>query len=78
MVLELRAKHGFAAADVAAVDCLVGIANARNLGYPEPQDEMQARFSMHYCVALALSQDRLNLSDFTPAMIARPQIRRLG
>jgi 2-methylcitrate dehydratase PrpD len=32
---------------------------------------------MHYCVALALSQDRLNLADFTPAMIARPQIRRL-
>jgi hypothetical protein len=24
-----------------------------------------------------LSQDRLNLADFTPAMIARPQIRRL-
>jgi 2-methylcitrate dehydratase PrpD len=77
MVLDLRAKHGFAADDVAALDCLVGIANARNLGYPEPQDEMQARFSMHYCVALALSQDRLNLADFTPAMIARPQIRRL-
>jgi hypothetical protein len=28
-------------------------------------------------VALALSQDRLNLSDFTPAAIARPDIRRL-
>jgi 2-methylcitrate dehydratase PrpD len=77
MVLELRAKHGFAADDVAALDCLVGIANARNLRYPNPEDEMQARFSMHYCVALALSQDRLNLADFTPAMIARPQIRRL-
>jgi 2-methylcitrate dehydratase PrpD len=77
MVLELKAKHGFAADDVATLDCLVGIANARNLSYPEPQDEMQARFSMHYCVALALSQDRLSLADFTPAMIARPQIRRL-
>jgi 2-methylcitrate dehydratase PrpD len=77
MVLELKAKHGFGADDVAALDCLVGIANARNLGYPKPEDEMQARFSMHYCVALALSQDRLNLADFTAAMIARPQIRRL-
>jgi 2-methylcitrate dehydratase PrpD len=77
MVLELRAKHGFIADDVVALDCLVGIANARNLRYPEPEDEMQARFSMHYCVALALSQDRLNLTDFTPAMIARPQIHRL-
>jgi 2-methylcitrate dehydratase PrpD len=77
MVLELKARHGFAADDVATLDCLVGIANARNLSYPEPEDEMQARFSMHYCVALALSQDRLSLADFTPAMIARPQIRRL-
>jgi 2-methylcitrate dehydratase PrpD len=77
MVLELRTKHGFGAGDVAALDCLIGIANARNLSYPEPEDEMQARFSMPYCVALALSQDRLSVSDFTAAMIGRPQIRRL-
>jgi 2-methylcitrate dehydratase PrpD len=77
MVLELRAIHGFTAADVATLDCLVGIANARNLCYPDPEDEMQARFSMHYCVALALSQDRIGLADFTPAQVARPEIRRL-
>jgi 2-methylcitrate dehydratase PrpD len=77
MVLELRAQHGFTADDVAALECLVGIANARNLGYPTPQDEMQARFSMHYCVALALSQDRLSLADFSPIAITRPEIRKL-
>jgi 2-methylcitrate dehydratase PrpD len=77
MVLDLRARHGFTAADVASLDCLVGIANARNLSYADPQDEMQARFSMHYCVALALSQDRIGLADFTLAQIARPDIRRL-
>jgi 2-methylcitrate dehydratase PrpD len=77
MVLDLRAQHGFTAADVAALDCLVGIANARNLSYADPQDEMQARFSMHYCVALALSQDRIGLADFTLAQIARPDIRKL-
>jgi 2-methylcitrate dehydratase PrpD len=77
MVIELRAQHGFAAADVAALDCLVGIANARNLSYADPTDEMQARFSMNYCVALALTQDRIGLADFTPAQIARPEIRRL-
>jgi 2-methylcitrate dehydratase PrpD len=77
MVLDLRAEHGFAAADVASLDCLVGIANARNLSYADPQDEMQARFSMHYCVALALVQDRIGLADFTLAQIARPEIRQL-
>ncbi|MDB5500547.1 MAG: uncharacterized protein JWR89_449 [Tardiphaga sp.] len=77
MVLDLRAQHGFTADDVAALDCLVGIANARNLSYANPQDEMQARFSMHYCVALALVQDRIGLADFTLANIARPDIRKL-
>ncbi len=76
-ILDLKAEHGFGAGDVEAVDTLVGIANARNLAYPDPQDEMQARFSMHYCVALALLQDRLSLADFTPAAVGRREVRRL-
>jgi 2-methylcitrate dehydratase PrpD len=77
MILDLKATHGFTAADVAAIDCLVGIANARNLAYPEPNDEMQARFSMHYCVAVALLQDHLGLADFTASAVARPEARAL-
>ncbi|WP_295849784.1 MmgE/PrpD family protein [Tardiphaga sp.] len=77
MVLDLRARHGFSAGDVVSIECVVGIANARNLCYPDPQDEMQARFSMQYCVALALQQERLSLADFTLAQIARPEIRAL-
>lgn len=76
-ILDLKAEHRFGAGDVEAVDTLVGIANVRNLAYPDPQDEMQARFSMHYCVALALLQDRLSLADFTPEAVGRPEIRRL-
>jgi 2-methylcitrate dehydratase PrpD len=76
-ILDLRAEHGFAADDVAAVESHVGIANARNLAYPEPTDEMQARFSMQYCVALALRGDRLTLADFTPEAVARDEVRRL-
>jgi 2-methylcitrate dehydratase PrpD len=77
VILDLKAQHGFAAEDVAGVDTLVGIANARNLAYPDPQDEMQGRFSMEYCVALALAQDRLSLDDFTPGAIGRSALRRL-
>jgi 2-methylcitrate dehydratase PrpD len=77
MILDLKAAHGFTADDVAAIDCLVGIANARNLAYPDPTDEMQARFSMHYCVAVALLQDHLGLADFTPTAVMRPERRAL-
>lgn len=77
IVLDLKAMHGFAAAEVAAVETLVGIANRRNLAYPDPTDEMQARFSMQYCVALALLKDRLELSDFTPEAVAAEPVRAL-
>ena len=77
MVLALRRQHGFAARDVAEVVLTVGRANYLNLAYPQPVTAMEARFSMQYCVALALVQDLLSLSDFTPEAVARPHLRAL-
>jgi len=77
IVLDLKAAHGFEAAEVVAVETLVGIVNRRNLAYPRPEDEMQARFSMQHCVALALLKDRLELSDFSPAAISAGPVRSL-
>lgn len=76
-VLELAEAFGFSDEDVARIDTLVGLSAARNLAYPDSQDEMQARFSMPYCVAAALVQGRLSLADFMPEAIHRPAIRRL-
>ncbi|WP_342236222.1 MmgE/PrpD family protein [Inquilinus sp. OTU3971] len=77
IVLDLKARHGFAAAEVVAVETLVGLVNRRNLAYPRPEDEMQARFSMQYCIALALLKDRLELSDFTPEAVGAGPVRVL-
>lgn len=77
MVLDLKAKHGFVAADVAGIEVLVAIAHARNLAFPAPRDEAEARFSMNYCLAVALLQDRLTLADFTPAGVQREEVRAL-
>lgn len=68
-LLDLMVSHGFHADDVAGIDTRVGIANYRNLAYPQPENEMQARFSMQYCVARALRQRQLSLADFTPATV---------
>jgi 2-methylcitrate dehydratase PrpD len=68
-LLDLKEEHGFDAEDVVAVDTLVGIANYRNLAYIQPIDQMQARFSMQYCVARALRQGYLALADFTPEAV---------
>lgn len=68
-LLDLQAEHGFGAEDIVAVDALVGIANYRNLAYTQPTDQMQARFSMQYCVARAVRQGYLALADFTPEAV---------
>ena len=68
-LLDLVREHHFTAEDVESVEALVGIANYRNLAYPQPVDEMQARFSMQYCVARALRQGSLGLADFTPQAV---------
>lgn len=77
MVMDLRQEHGFAADDVESVELIVGLANYRNLAYPDPQNEMEGRFSMQYCVARALFQDVLSLGDFTPEAVHDPRIRSL-
>ena len=69
--LDLMQTEQFDIDEIVSAECHVGIANYRNLAYPEPRDEMQARFSMQYCLALALRRKTLSLSDFTPAAIGR-------
>ena len=73
-VLELQADHGFAAAEVERIDTLVGSINVRNLMYGPPRNEMEARFSMPYCVAAALHRGRLSLADFRPEAVLRAEI----
>ena len=77
VVLDLKARHGFAAEDVDAIDALVGSTNVRNLMYGVPENEMQARFSMPYVVSAALLRGRLSLDDFTPEAVLRPELAAL-
>lgn len=74
---ELQDQHKFRAEEVRSINTKVGISAMDNLAYPDPRDEMQARFSMQYCLATALVHGRLSLGDFTPSAIFRPDIRQL-
>lgn len=76
-LLDLKQSHAFGKGDVVSIDTTVGISNWRNLAYPEPRDEMQARFSMQYCVAAMLDKGALNLADFTPHAVADNTDRHL-
>jgi 2-methylcitrate dehydratase PrpD len=76
-VLNLQAEHGFNANDVASVDVQVRDGHVQNLRYTDPKSEFEARFSMQYCVAVALSSGTVSLSDFTPSAVLRPEVRQL-
>lgn len=64
-IADIQQQQGLQAEDIESVHCQVDIANWRNLAYTQPQDEMQARFSMQYCVAVMLKKGALSVSDFT-------------
>jgi 2-methylcitrate dehydratase PrpD len=76
-VIELRNEHGFTADQVVAVETLIGYNNMKNLPFGQPKNEMEARFSMQYCVAVALLNGALMLSDFTQEGVDRPEVRAL-
>jgi 2-methylcitrate dehydratase PrpD len=69
--LELRAQHGWAAGDAARDLVGLGIA-LYGPGYaivrePHPRTPYQAKFSIAYCVAVALHEGRVGLAQFDPA-----------
>jgi 2-methylcitrate dehydratase PrpD len=76
-ILELRAEHGYAAADVEAIhiagnDKMAGVNNIR-----APADIMMAQYSIPFCVALAHVRDPHDPRSFDQTALADVQIRSL-
>jgi 2-methylcitrate dehydratase PrpD len=76
-VLALQREHGFGAADIVSVETQVSEVAQRNLMYTAPENEMQARFSMNHCLALAIADSAVRLDGFSLAALARAELRRL-
>ena len=76
-LIDLKKSHGFGPNEVESMHTKVNTTNVLNLCFDDPQDEMEARFSMQYCLAVALDSGFLSLADFTPDAVRRPHIRAL-
>lgn len=74
-VLGLMGEHGLAAGDIARVATVVNRVSYDNLMFPDPRTEMEARFSMQYCIAVAVLRGALRLADFRAEAIADPAVR---
>ena len=73
-LIAIARTHNLEAVDIARVDTLVSEPAVRNLMYVKPANEMQARFSMAYCMAAAAHDKDLTLATFRRASIGRAAI----
>ncbi len=76
-MLELRARHGFTAADVISVDLYMPRVHFNNVMYTDPQDPLQAKFSAEYAVGCVLARGDCTLADFRPDAVMREDVRGL-
>ena len=76
-ILDLRTEYNLSPADVAAITVRIPAAYADILPFVFPESDTEARFSMTYCVAVALFSGDLLPVDFTMKAIKRSEIRAL-
>ena len=74
-LLALMAEHGLAPGDIERVDTVVNKMTHDNLMYDDPRNEMEARFSMQYGLALILTRGRMARQDFQPDVVGDPAVR---
>ncbi len=76
-LLALCEQHQIPATDVDHVLVRAPSAHLANLMYPEPDDAMQARFSLEYNLAVGLQNGEVTLADFSDKAITDPTTRNL-
>ena len=75
VVLEMRAEHGFTAADVSTVEIGCSRANMQSLGDTDPRTRLAAQMSLPYGVGVALVTGRAGLEEFEDRRINDPDVR---
>lgn len=74
---DLMNEHDLKVDDIKSVETVVNKVSYDNLMFDDPKTEMEARFSMHYCIAVALLRKRLVLADFEGSVIRNSEVRAL-
>ena len=77
-ILDLRAEHSYAAADVASVHIAGNDKMARVNNIPSPADIRMAQYSIPFCVALAHVRDPRDPRSFDEGTLREPHIRSLA
>jgi 2-methylcitrate dehydratase PrpD len=76
-VLDLIDAHGIDPATVAAVECAVSYMAPHQLIYDRADTGLQGKFSMPYCVAVALLDRTVGLAQFADERVRRADVQAL-
>ncbi len=76
-MLSLVREHGLAPAMVERVDSWTHPRRLAHTNRPDPQSELDAKFSVQYCLARALLDRRVSLEHFEGDSVPDPAIRAL-
>lgn len=76
-MLELIKKYDIREEDVEKVDVGMNQGGVDSLYYPEPKDIYEAKFSMHFCIALLLHYRKWGLALHTDEVVNSPEMRAL-
>ncbi len=76
-VLALKTKHGFAAEDIASLECRMPPGGMQVLTYPDPATGLEAKFSLQYSLAAGVLDGKYTLWSFTDEAVNRPAAREL-
>lgn len=74
-MLEIMGERGLSADDVTRIVVRTNPRIHATLAHHDPKTAMEARFSMEFCLAVALVEGKAGLAEFTDAATARPDIR---
>jgi len=77
LMLDLILKHDIKPGQVERVSVGVNRQNVNALIHNRPQSELQAKFSMPFCMAILLLRRRAGLAEFTDAVVKRPDVKAM-
>lgn len=76
-MLRLIREHGIKAADVERVDVGTNQNMPNALIHHRPKNELQAKFSMEFCMAILLLDGRGGLPEFTDEVVERADVKAM-
>jgi 2-methylcitrate dehydratase PrpD len=77
LMLDLITRNDIKPADVKKVSVGVNRQNVNALIHNRPTNELQAKFSMQFCMAILLLRRKAGLAEFTDDVVNRPDVKAM-